>query len=67
MVTMKNLKDMLQIFQEEKKLMNLDGFTLIIFYFFFFTDILNQEFNLREKKNIYNNTLTETINTKNFE
>ena len=46
MVTMKNLKDMLQIFQKEKKLMNLDGFTLI---FFFFTDILNQEFNLREK------------------
>ena len=46
--------------------MNLDGFTLI--FFFFFTDILNQEFNLREKKiYIYNNTLTETINTKNFE
>ena len=64
MVTMKNLKDMLQIFQKEKNLMNLDGFTLI---FFFFTDILNQEFNLREKKYIYNNTLTETINTKNFE
>ena len=31
MVTMKNLKDMLQIFQKEKKnLMNLDGFTLLI-------------------------------------
>ena len=50
MVTMKNLKDMLQIFQKEKNLMNLDGFTLI---FFFFKDILNQEFILREKKNIY--------------
>ena len=31
MVTMKNLKDMLQIFQKEKNLMNLDGFTLIFF------------------------------------
>ena len=40
MVTMKNLKGMLQIFQKEKNLMNLDGFTLI----FFFKDILNQEF-----------------------
>ena len=48
---MKKLKDMLQIFQKEKKLMNLDGFTLI-FSLFLFTDILNQEFNLREK-NIY--------------
>ena len=60
MVTMKNLKDMLQIFQKGKILMNLDGFTLN------FTDILNQEFKPREK-NIYNNSLTETINTKNFE
>ena len=33
MVTMKNLKDMLQIFQKEKNLMNLDGFTLIFFFF----------------------------------
>ena len=48
MVTMKNLKHMLQIFQKEKNLMNLDGFTL--FFFYFFTDILNQEFNLGEKK-----------------
>ena len=61
MVTMKNLKDMLQIFQKGKILMNLDGFTLN------FTDILNQEFNLREKNKIYNNSLIETINTKNFE
>ena len=51
MVTIKNLKDMLQIFQKKKKFfMNLDDFTLI--FFFFFTDILNQEFNLREKKYI---------------
>ena len=33
MVTMKNLKDMLQIFQKEKNLMNLDGSTLIFFFF----------------------------------
>ena len=52
METMKNLKDMLQIFQKGKTLMNLDGFTLI--FYFFFTDILNQEFNLRKK-----NILTE--------
>ena len=48
MVTMKNLKDMLQIFQKEKNLMNLDGSTLIILKFF--TDILNQEFNQEKKK-----------------
>ena len=60
MVTMNNLEDMLQIFQKEKHLMNLNGFTLN------FSDILNQEFNLREK-NIYNSSLIETINTKNFE
>ena len=36
MVTMKNLKDMLQIFQKEKNLMNLDGFTLIFSFFSFF-------------------------------
>ena len=42
MVTMKNLKDMLQIFQKEKNLMDLDGSTLIFLhifslnYFFFF-------------------------------
>ena len=58
---MKKLKDMLQIFQKGKILMNLDGFTLN------FTDILNKKFNLREKKYIYNNSFIETINTKNFE
>ena len=46
MVTIKNLKDMLQIFQKGKILMNLDGFTLN------FTNILNQKLN-KEKKNIY--------------
>ena len=49
MVTMNNLKDMLQIFQKEKNLMSLDGSTLI-FFFKFFTDILNQEFNQEKKK-----------------
>ena len=43
MVTMKNLKDMLQIFQKVKILMNLDGYTLNI------TDILNQKFNPKRK------------------
>ena len=48
MVTMKNLKDMLQIFQKEKNLMNLDGSTLI--FFLIFTEILNQGFNQKKKK-----------------
>ena len=45
MVTMKNLKDMLQIFQKgkKKKLINLNGFTLN------FTDFLCQKFNLKKK------------------
>ena len=58
---MKNLKDNLQIFQKRKILMHFDGFTLN------FTDILKQKFKLREKKYICNNSLIETINTKNFE
>ena len=63
MVIIKNLKDMLQIFQKGKILMNLDGFTLN------FTDTLNQKFNLRENIYIYiyNNSLIEIFNTKNFE
>ena len=55
---MKKIKDMLQIFQKKK--LNLNGFTLN------FKDFLFQKFNLR-KKHIYNNSLIETINTKNFE